>query len=177
MFSRPPLVSAACVLDRSQIRLFAWQAALADVLVADMMAKEHSSIKVFPMSLRGHISTYPHMFLAHLDVNKKAMHYLDACTSNDGINAERTEQLTELRAALARFDSGWAQVQWSEWQGWEGGVPQQVNDADCLLLAWYFATQLVAGAESVPLLPQLALRGLAARLLLLHIIRSLAEGK
>lgn len=143
------------------------------MLLKDMLSDEHPPLKLLPMSLRGRISTYPHTFLVRLEVNEKSMFFLDSCTSNDGINTEREERLGQLREALARHDSEWAEVKWAEWGGWgDGGVPQQENDADCLLLTWYNAAQLAAGAAKGVLPPQVALRGLAMRLLVLHIIRS-----
>lgn len=84
---------------------------------------------------------------------------------HDARKPPREERLGHARAALARFDSRWAGVKWAEWDGWEGGVPQQENAVDCLLHCWENAVALASGAEGVERRPQLELRGGPARLL------------
>lgn len=140
-----------------------------------VMLEKGPPVKLLPVTTRGVKSGCPHTFLVRLTVapEQRSMQYLDSCTTNAEINAEREEALGKLRSLLSLCDRHWSGVDWSEFSGWAGGVPQQLNSADCLLLSWWNATRLARGAADSGVLPeQLRLRGEAAQLLLLKILRS-----
>lgn len=140
------------------------------------MLQSTQPVKVLPVTTRGTISGYPHTFLVCLTVapGELAIQYLDSCTSNEELNAEREAALGSLRSLLHHCDrdAGWSAVAWSEFDGWPE-VPQQRDGSSCLLLSYWNATKLASGAEAGHLPEVPWLRGNAARLLVLKIIRSL----
>ena len=138
------------------------------------MLQSTPPVKVLPVTTRGAISGYPHTFLVRLGVAPGlSIQYLDSCTSNEQLNAEREAALGSLRSLLHHCDrdAGWSAVAWSEFDGWPDGVPQQLDSSSCLLLSWLNATRLALGAEAGHLPEVLSLRGEAAQRLLLKIIR------
>jgi hypothetical protein len=126
------------------------------------MDSSHLPIKVIPMMIDGGEGGCPHTFLVRLDTQSRRMEWLDSCTSNSAINAEREMRLHQLTNLLHGFYQ-WDTAGWAEWTGWEGGVPQQENDEDCMLLAWQFALALYSGAKKVDLVQKVTLRGLAVK--------------
>lgn len=138
------------------------------------MLQSTPPVKVLPVTTRGAISGYPHTFLVRLGVapGQLSIQYLDSCTSNEQLNAEREAALGSLRSLLhCDRDAGWSSAVWSEFDGWPE-VPQQRDASSCLLLSWFSATRLALGAEAGRLPEQECLRGEAARLLLRKIVRS-----
>jgi hypothetical protein len=144
-------------------------------LLAETMDSRHPRVKVIPMMITGREGEVPHAFLVRLDAQARTMEWLDSCTSHPEINAEREVRLKQLRDGLHQCypEAQWSTVDWAEWTGWEGGVPQQTNDVDCMLLAWQFALALHSGAAKVDLVPHVTLRGLAVTRLVEQGLREL----
>lgn len=127
-------------------------------------------VKLLFVSLAGRLSGYQHTCVVRVDTNARTLHWLDACTTNDGITTEREEALGILREALVMADPAGAEAwrkAWRQWTGWgkkKASIPQQLDDSSCALFAYRFCQAFAAGQATMDPVPRcLELRGQVAQ--------------
>lgn len=143
-------------------------------LPVEVLDPSFPPVKLLSVSLAGRQSSYEHTCLARIDTAAKTLRWLDPCTGNEHINAERDEALGMLLEALCGVDAaGWLGTAWAQWDGWAtevgSGIPEQGDTSSCSLFVYRLADALAAGAPSMAPVPgALELRAQVAEELLLY---------
>jgi Ulp1 family protease len=138
------------VVDCSSIYLRFSQDLLSDTFLN--ILRDTRPIKILPLLLHGNQSGIKHWFVLYLDSSSHTMRWIDSACGPEGsaMSRERSSQLVHIRRFLARAandTAAWKDAEFSEWTGWERGVPQQDNDIDCALFCFYFIKWLALGEQ------------------------------